>query len=202
MTTKDPSIKQLERFANRTNRNIHYSSKAYPSNAFAPVKHHHRQVYIPNNADHTSILVCHYDPKQFGELEIYCGVFFPISSKEKIIIRQKDILDKLNIFSGNNRAKTGYSVFDSKTMISKCSDSSRLKIFQNQKIQEKILEAFSLDLRMKAGLNAMNLDFVNDLEGKNHLGLYITGQWLLEEDKLEQLFSIAETIRMQILMNN
>lgn len=202
MATEDPSIKKLESFANRTNRSIHYTEKVYPTNALARVRHHRRLLHIPNNTDNTSQLVCHYDPKKFGELEVYCGVFFPVSSKDKVIIRQKDFLDKLNIFSRNKRATTGYSVFDSKTIISECSDRSRLKIFQNQKIQEKILEAFGLDLRMKAGLNAMSLDYIKEFEGKPHLGLYITGQWILEDEKLEQLFGIAETIRSQILMNN
>ncbi|MCU4176841.1 hypothetical protein [Carboxylicivirga sp. N1Y90] len=202
MTTEDPSIKKLKSFANRTNRSVHCSVQAYPTNAMARVRHHQRLLHIPNNADNTSLLVCHYDPKKIGDLEIYCGVFFPVSSKDKIVIRQKDMLDKINIFSKNKRAKTGYSVFDSKTIISECSDHSRLKIFQNQKIQEKILEAFGLDLRMKAGLNAMSLDYIKELEGKPHLGIYITGEWILEDEKLEQLFSIAETIRSQILMNN
>lgn len=202
MTTKDESIRQLESFATRTNRNIRYSVQEYPHNALARVRHHHRLVCIANNPENTSVFVSRYDPKQVGEFEIYGGVFFPVSAKDKIVVRQKDILDKFNIFSRNKFPTTGYSAFDSKTIIKECSDSSRLKIFQNQKIQEKILEAFTLDLRMKAGLNAMNLDFVKELEGRPHFGLYITDQWILEGDKIEQLFSIAEVIRNQIISNN
>ena len=98
-----------------------------------------------------------------------------------------------------NRFKSPYYDFNSKVVIEENDLSLTNKIFNNKLIQELTLEVLTLDERIRVGVNNIKIDIVPDLKGKSTFGIYIAGQWLLNEILLEKLFRLTDRLRNEVI---
>ena len=200
MEQEKSSIDILKEFAKRTGRDIEFSVKDHDYAVLHPVRYHQRSLYITNNPGQTSYFICYGDsgaPANIGEKVLYSGVFIPVDlPRDSIIkIRRKDILDKLNIFKKKKYLRSGFENFDAQATIRGSDSLSAQKIAKSRKVQENILKAFILDESLTIGLNTVNANFVPHLKNQSFLGVYSLNGWILEDKKIEQLFSIMEEIR-------
>jgi hypothetical protein len=200
MEQEKSSIDILKEFAKRTGRDIDFTTKDHDYTIMYAVRYHQRSLYIPNNQNHTSYFICYGDsgaPSNIGESVLYSGVFIPVDlpKHSSIKIRKKDILDKINIFKKKKYLRSGFENFDDKTTIRGNDTLSAQKIAKSRKVQDNILKTFELDVSLTAGLNTVKADFVPHLEGRSLFGIYSLNGWILEDKKIEELFSIMEEIR-------
>ncbi len=201
MEEEKSSIQELQAFAKRSGREIEFSEGAYSSNAMQPIVFHKRFAYIKNNPNSKTYFACFSDPKNVSGIAHYSGVFFslPVSKSTKISLRKKFITDKLNFFSNKEKNKTGSQSFDSKVIFEEFQLTGADRIFTNARAQEIIKKALDFDLRLRVGINGVDMSFVPELKGESHFGIYTTQDWFVEPEKIEMLFKFVEKIRSHII---
>ena len=197
MESEKSEIEILKEFAHRSNRKIEYSEKTYKVGTIKPryfVKSH---VVITDNEDSSLAFVSYGDTQAFGDNTIYSGLFFPISSpnSSKILIRKKNILDKLNPFLKHSNHSDGFSDFNSSVVITDNDYAETTKIFGNKEVQYLTKKAFNLDERIRVGINNFEIEVLPDFKGQSHFGVYMTEQWFLDDAVIEQLFTIADKFK-------
>ena len=196
---EDSNIKILKEFAKSTNRSIEIEEIAYPVTGIRTFQQYKRIIYIPNNPEKTSYFVWFSDPyENIGLPSVFCGAFIPLSSNitSKINIRKKNIIDKLKIFSKNN--KIGNKDFDSKVVISGSINSYTNKLLSKSRIQYQLLEALENNLLINISLNEYNIDFIPELKGETYLSIINPQSWTIESKDIEQMFKQIEKIRTHI----
>jgi len=200
MEEEKTAIQELKEFAKKTKRDIDCDDKAYAATGVNPrilVKQH---AIISNLAENEAYFVNYCDMVAFGDSAMYSGFFFPVEfpSSTLIKVRQRNILDKMNIFSKKSEFKTQSKKFDSKVVIEENDERASGKLFYSQGLQSLILEIFKLDPRLKLCVNHIDTGIVSDLKNKSTLGIYITEQWLLDEQLIKKLYVLVGKLKMKI----
>jgi len=200
MSEEKTAVEELIEFAKKTNREINYSDKGYVASGFNPrtLKKSHAVIFDSQKGG--GYFINYSDMVARGDSAMYSGFFFPIDvpSTSVINVRQKNILDKLNPFLKQSDYKTQSSDFNSKVVFTENDERSTTKIFNNQGIQDLVLEIFNLDPRIKIGVNHIDVGIVPQLKNKSTLGIYILEQWLLEDALIEKLFGLMEKFKNKI----
>jgi hypothetical protein len=194
MESERTSIELLNDFARKTNRKVESSEKPYPTAKLHRVTYHRRTLFMPNDVNEGSYFVCFGDSREFGNYAVFSGVFtsIDIPSSSRIIVRNKDILDKLNPFGKKKYCKTGIPTFDAMTRIEANDPVMVKKIFQERKMQNLVKHAIKLDPGIIISINDADVDFVPGLKGKSQLGIFITREWILDPRLIERLFNIFD----------
>ena len=135
MMSKDESaIDLLNEYARKTGRELIYKEQPYPSAAMQHITYHRRTIFLKDKNRDNIYFACYADSREFGKHAQFSGVFmsadFPLSWT--INIRNKDFLDKLNLFSKNKFQKTGIPSYDAKTCVTANDPLAVKKIFQEK----------------------------------------------------------------------
>ncbi|MCK5169838.1 MAG: hypothetical protein KAQ75_08160, partial [Bacteroidales bacterium] len=95
-----------------------------------------RNVVIKNNQIKGAYFISAQDT-DFDKYRIYSGIFFPVSGCDnyKLLIRQRDQIDKFSFRKNRLRFKIGNSSFDSKVQIETNNDIETHKLLSSSKIQ-------------------------------------------------------------------
>ena len=197
MENDSSSIGILKEFASRTKREVEYTEKPYPSTVIHPVTYHRRTLYIPNNPDKTSYLVCFGDSREFGKYATFSGIFIqcPVPDSVEIEVRHKDILDRFNPFLNKKTHSTGYRNFDSKVIIRGNDQRVVHRIYDKSQVRDLTLKTFKINPALIQGINMDPLNFVPELKGHSNLGIFMIDEWILDTKMIEELFQIAEALR-------
>ena len=202
-TPEEPktALDELTEFAGTTRRKIVTDQIAYPGNLAERVTHSRKTVWIQDTADESCFLAGYHDPKAFGDKELWFGVFFACSLPEKqsFLIREKDILDKLNPFPGNQVFKTGTDSFDSRAFITGTDHDLMTRVLGSSALQQKILEIFQISTNLFFGLNNHDYGFIPAFQHTSVLGIYTTRKWITDPEILEELFIHARLIRRHLI---
>jgi hypothetical protein len=200
MENNQSTIDFFNDFAKRTKRKIYTSETPYPGTFLYGVTNHKRVVIIPNTQEELSFLIGYHDPKSFDKNELFFGVFcvLNIPINETLIIRKKDIVDKLNPFLSKNIFKTDCDSFDSKTIISGTDFSLVGKYIVNSKTQRLILDSLNFNEGINVGINECNLDFVPAFKDKSNFGIFSRQKWIVDTYIIEELFAKIEQFKEQI----
>jgi len=192
------NIEILKEFAKSTNRSIVDRDIPYPLTGIRTFQKYKRMIYVPNNSEKTSFFIWFSDPySKIGMPTIFSGAFIPLSSriKSKVNIRNKNILDKLNILSKTKSNKIGNDRFDSKVVISGDVDSSVKRLLSQSRIQDQLLKALEIEQFMNISLNEYKIDFIPELKGRSYLSIINPQSWDIERNVIEDLFRRIEKIR-------
>ena len=193
-----PNIEILREFAKSTNRSIVYKEIPYPLTGIRTFQKYKRMIYVPNNPENTSYFIWFSDPyAKIGLPTIFSGAFIPLSSriKARINIRNKNILDKLNILSKAKSNKIGNDRFDSKVVISGNVDSSVKRLLSQSRIQDQLLKALEIEQFMNISLNEYKIDFIPEFKGSSYLSIINPQSWDIERNDIEKIFRQIEKIR-------
>jgi len=196
------NIEIIRAFAKSTNRSIVDKELPYPLTGIRTFQKYKRMIYVPNNLEKMSYFIWFSDPyAKTGVPTIYSGAFIPLSSriKSKINIRNKNSIDKLNIFSRTKTNKLGNDHFDSKVVISGKPDSATKRLLSHSKLQDELLTSLEIDMSMNISLNEYNIDFVPDFKGIPYLAIINPQSWTLEKNDIEEIFRQIEKIRNLIV---
>ncbi len=202
MDQEKSAIEILKDFAKKSDRQIDFSENNYPiGSGIHPRFFSFNHAIISDELDQNRYFVSYSDSKGFGDNAMYSGLFFSIESSQTstVRIRKKDFLDKLNPFIKKSRFKSPYYDFSSKVIIEENDISLTNRIFKNKLIQELTLEILNLDGRIRVGVNNIQIGIVPDLKDKAIFGIYITGQWLLDETLLENLFRLTAKLKNEVI---
>jgi len=186
----------LREFAAQTKREVWLEEIPYPSSAIQQVKHHKKMLYIPNGKDRKSILVAFHDHKCLDSKELYFGVFIPLflPNIQKLLIRERNVLDRLNPFLKKHTLSTGHSHFDSHTVVTGNDEPLLRRLFGDSETQNEVIESLKLMVGMYVGINEVNLDFAPAFWGKSNLGIFTTQAWIVDADLIEALYAKAEIL--------
>jgi len=195
------NVEIIREFAKSTNRSIVAKEIPYPLTGIRTFQQYKRMIYVPNNREKTSYFIWFSDPyARIGLPTIFSGAFIPLSSKIKtrINIRNRNILDKLNIFSKTKSNKIGNDSFDSKVVISGNVDLSLKRLLSQTRIQAELLNALEIEQFMNISLNEYKIDFVPELIGIPYLSIINPQSWDLDRNDIEKIFRQIEKIRNAI----
>lgn len=192
------NIEILKEFAKSTNRTIVAKEIPYPITGIRTFQKYKRMIYVPNNTENSSYFIWFSDPyAKIGVPTIYSGAFIPISSKIKssINIRNKNILDKLNLFSKTKSNIIGNYHFDSKVVISGNVDSSVKRLLSQTRLQDQLLKALQIEQSMNVSLSEYKIDFIPEFKGIPYLAIINPQSWIFERNDIEEMFRQIEKIR-------
>ena len=192
------NIEILKEFAKTTNRTIIYKEIPYPLTGIRTFQKYKRMIYIPNNKETTSFFVWFSDPyTKIGLPTVFCGAFIPLPSQitSEINIRNRNILDKINIFSKTKLKQTGNMHFDSKVVISGDIESSTKRFLSRPDLQYQLLKALEIKPFMNVSLNENKIDFIPEIKNTPHLSVINPQSWDLEKNDIEEVFQQIEKIR-------
>ena len=195
------NIELLREFAKSTNRSIEVKELLYPLVGLRATQKFKRMVYIPNNPERTSYFVWFNDPySNIGQTTIFSGAFIPLSSKIKssLNIRNRYILDKLNIFSKTRDNRIGNWQFDSKVVISGKFDAALKRLLSQSKIQKQIMMALEIERYFHISINEYKIEFVPELNNNSHFGIIHQHGWEIDKNNIENMFNRIERIREMI----
>jgi len=200
MEEEKTGIQELKEFAKKTKRDVDCDENAYVASGIRPrtlVKQH---AIISNLAENEAYFVNYCDMAAIGDSAMYSGFFFPVEfpSSTLVKVRQKNILDKMKLFSKKTEFKTQSKEFDSKVIIEENDERASGKLFYSQGLQSLILEIFKLDPRLKLCVNHIDTGIVPDLKNKSTLGIYMTEQWLLDVELIEKLYFLVGKLKVKI----
>ncbi|MDE5422839.1 hypothetical protein L3073_11525 [Ancylomarina sp. DW003] len=194
------AIEELKAFAKKTNREIDFDDKTYAASGINPRNLVKQHAVISNLIEDEPYFVNYCDMAGIGDNSMFSGLFFsvdfPVTTRVKL--RQKNVLDKMNLFSRKSEFKTQSKKFDSKVVIEENDERAFGKLFYSHGIQTLILDIFKLDPRLKLCVNHIDAGIVPDLKNKSTLGIYITEQWLLDEPIIKKLYTLVEKLKMKI----
>lgn len=190
------AVELLTELAAQTKREVSYEEVPYPTSAIYGVKHHKKMLYIPNGKDRKSIVVAFHDPKCMDGKELYFGVFIPLflPNIQKLLIRERNVLDRLNPFLKKHTLTTGHRRFDSHTVVTGNDEPLLRRLFGDSETQNEVIESLKLMEGMYVGINEVNLDFAPAFWGKSNLGIFTTQTWIVEADLIEALYAKAEKL--------
>jgi len=191
-------VEILREFAKSTNRLIVDKEIPYPLTGIRTFQKYKSMIYVPNNSENTSYFIWFSDPyAKIGLPTIFCGAFIPLSSrvKTRINIRNRNILDKLSIFSKTKFNKIGNDHFDSKVVITGDIDSSVRRFLSPTRIQDQLLTALEMEPVMNISLNEHQIDFIPEFKGVPYLAIVNPQKWILEKNDIEEMFRQIEKIR-------
>ena len=195
------NIEILSEFARNTNRAIVSKEIPYPLTGIRTFQQYKRMIYISNNSENTSFLIWFSDPyAKVGLPTIYCGAFIPLPTnvKSKIKIRNRNTLDRLNVFSKTKTILTGNNSFDSKVVISGNMDSSAKELLSRSKTQYQLLKALKIEKLMTISLNEYKIDFLPELSNTPYIAILNQQGWNLDRDCIENMFKEIESLRNTI----
>jgi hypothetical protein len=200
MEEEKTAIEELKEFAKKTNREFDFDDKTYVSSGINPRNLVKQHVIITSSTNDEPYLVNYCDMAGIGDNSMFSGLFFPIDFpvETRIKLRQKNVLDKMNLFSRKSEFKTQSKKFNSKVIIEESDERSFMKLFYSHGVQTLILDIFKLDPRLKLCVNHIDVGIVSELKNKSTLGIYITEQWLLDEAILNKLYSLVGKLKMKI----
>jgi hypothetical protein len=190
------TITILKKIAESTGREIYYTEQPYESSFYNRVILHKRTVYLPGDGQRKTFLIGFSDPKKFDSNEIFFGVFFPvrIPADKKLLIRKKDILDRMNPFAGKDAIKSGIPFFDRNTVI-KGNDTALINFLFNEPDNAKvILNSLQLFDAVRVGFNEVDIDFIPEFKETSNFGIFSLQKWILDTRIIEALFQNVESI--------
>ena len=192
------NIEILTEYAKSTNRKIVSTKEKYPISGIRTFTKFKEVIYIPNNEENTSYFIWFSDPyAKIGLPTIYCGAFISIteSVKSSINIRNRNVIDKLNIFSNTKQNIIGDSKFDSKVVITGEMEPSVKEFLYDLKLQEELLQALKIEPFINISINEYSIDFIPEFKGKSYLSIINPQSWTTDADNIEKIFNQIEKIR-------
>ncbi|MPM04961.1 hypothetical protein SDC9_51242 [bioreactor metagenome] len=199
-TENKSTLDALAEIARLTNRKVFVSEAPYPGTTINPVVLHKRTVYMPDTKNDRCFLAGFSDPKSFDKNNMFFGVFFtvPYSESSTFEIRKKDTLDRMNPFLASKTHKIESGNFNSAAVIKGNDERLMNRILVNGQTQQLIIDALSLEGYWFAGLNAVNLSFVPDMQQHSCFGIYTRQTWITNRERIEELFSLAAGLSKQM----
>ena len=194
------AIEELKEFAKKTRREIDCKDETYTTSGINPRNLVKQHVIMSNSTKDEAYFVNYCDMTGIGDNSMYSGLFFSVDfpTTSCVRLRQKNVLDKMKLFSRKSAFKTQSKKFDAKVVIEENDERIFNKLFYSHGIQTLIIDIFKLDPRLKLCVNHIDTGIVPDLKNKSTLGIYITEQWLLDEAIIKKLYSLVEKLKMKI----
>lgn len=157
--------------------------------------HHVREVHIKNYEYKDSWFISNQTTRS-DKYRSYSGVFVPLIFKYdyKLLIRKRDVLDKLSFRKDRLRFKIGTSDFDSKIYIETNNDIETHKLLSSSGIQSKIIEFLESTERLEISIGNTNL-VIDDDSTKNYLSVIIHMGWMLDKELINSAFKLADILK-------
>ncbi len=155
-----------------------------------------RNVIIKNNTIRDSYFIS-FQGDYFNKYRLYSGVFFPVEGLKNynLLIKNRNVLDKMSFRKNRSRFKIGNSSFDVKLTVETNNDIETHKLLSSSNIQMEIMELMNQRVNLHIGFNEINPDFTKELEGKNYLTIFIPDEWMLNREIIEASFRLGGLLR-------
>jgi len=193
------NIDFLKDFAQRSSRIIQSEEVQLPINliGYKNLPKHRREVSIQDNENSNLFFILYGDYyKSRGDYTYHSGLYTALDGyqKERLKIRKKDILDRLNPSFYRKAIRSGIGSFDRNFAIEGYGESFISKHLSNYLLQEKIKIGLNIKTFCVFGLNETDLSFETHFDGKSGFGILNHQAWVLDETIIEQWFDVMREI--------
>lgn len=197
------AVDVLKQFAKDTGREIYAKEEPFDLGVTSRITYHVRKVYIPVDDKHELFYISYGNSRDFmhDKYANFSGVFFPINLPNTTVlkIRNRDILDKINPFLKESDFKSNNKDFDSKVVIEENDIFSAKSLLNREKIQKITSQILDHNQLLNIGVNNLKIDFVDEINGKSHLGIYLLNDWIIKPEEIEFLFEKVRRIKAALI---
>jgi len=200
MDSNNDNFRVLEEYSKKNSYKIDILSKSYSKTDFRKINTSIESVCI--NFDKDICFYSYYDNKGFDDSDFYCGVFFAINmpKESKLRISSKNVFHRLNPFYRKLSKRSGYFDFDSEAVINTRSSHDQLhKIVANSKVRKLIIDALQINPIIRIGVNMQQN--IPGIDSQSVFGIYISKKWITDTQTIDQMYAIANKIRMELIPN-
>ena len=158
-----------------------------------------RRVIIKNNSIRDSYFIS-FQGDYFDKYRLYSGVFFPVEGYRNysLLIKNRNVLDKISFRKNRNRLKIGNSSFDANLNIETNNEIETHKLLRSSNVQIEMVQFMKKQIDLCIGFNEMNPNFMDDLKEKSYLSLFVTTEWMLEKEMIDEAFKLGELLRSKL----
>ena len=158
-----------------------------------------RRVIIKNNSIRDSYFIS-FQGDYFDKYRLYSGVFFPVEGYRNysLLIKNRNVLDKISFRKNRNRLKIGNSSFDASLNIETNNEIETHKLLSSSNIQIETVQFMKKQVDLCIGFNEINPNFMDDLKEKSYLSLFVTTEWMLEKEMIDEAFKLGELLRSKL----
>ncbi|MFP4025447.1 MAG: hypothetical protein ACLFVR_13065 [Thiohalospira sp.] len=166
--------------------------------------HYTRTVIIKNSEFKNAYFISDHSAN-FDKYRIYSGIFIPVDdaySNYCLLIRKRNLFDKISFKKNAKRFRTGNSNFDNKVYVETTHEMETHKLLSSGKIQMEILDFLNSDDLLHIGYNEINPEFNDELKGHKYLSVFMALNWMLDKQLIDKAFKLGEKLSQKMESNN
>jgi hypothetical protein len=136
----------------------------------------------------------------YTKYRIYSGIFVPVDGlyNYRLLIRKKNILDKLSFRKNAQRFRTGNSRFDQQVYVETNHEMETHKLLSSGKIQMNIMDFLNSENLLHIGLNEINPEFTDELKGRSYLSVFMLLDWILDKSMIDNALQLCKQLKEKL----
>ncbi|MDY6799705.1 MAG: hypothetical protein SVU94_00615 [Bacteroidota bacterium] len=136
----------------------------------------------------------------FDKYRIYSGIFIPVDgfNNYRLLIRKRNIFDKLSFKKNAQRFRTGNSSFDNKVYVETNHEMDTHKLLSSGRIQMEILDFLNSEDLLHIGFNEINPEFTDELKGRQYLSVFMSLSWMLDKLMIDKAITLCEHLKQNL----
>ena len=136
----------------------------------------------------------------FGKYRIYSGIFIPVDGNYnyRLLIRKRNIFDKLSFKKNAQRFRTGNSSFDKEVYVETNHEMDTHKLLSSGRTQMEIQDFLSSEDLLHIGYNEINPEFTDDLKGRKYLSVFMSQSWMLDKSMIDKAITLCEHLKQNL----
>jgi len=138
--------------------------------------------------------------EDFDKYRTYSGIFIPVDGNYnyRLLIRKRNIFDKLSFKKNAQRFRTGNSSFDNKVYVETNHEMDTHKLLSSGRIQMEIQDFLSSDDLLNIGYNEINPEFPDELKGRKCLSVFMSLSWMLDKSMIDKAITLCEHLKQNL----
>ena len=136
----------------------------------------------------------------FDKYRTYSGIFIPVDGNYnyRLLIRKRNIFDKLSFKKNAQRFRTGNSSFDKEVYVETNHEMDTHKLLSSGRIQMEIQDFLSSDDLLNIGYNEINPEFPDELKGRKCLSVFMSLSWMLDKSMIDKAITLCEHLKQNL----
>jgi len=136
----------------------------------------------------------------FDKYRTYSGIFIPVDGNYnyRLLIRKRNIFDKLSFKKNAQRFRTGNSSFDKEVYVETNHEMDTHKLLSSGRTQMEIQDFLSSEDLLHIGYNEINPEFTDELKGRQYLSVFMSLSWMLNKSMIDKAAALCEHLKQNL----
>ncbi|MFO7842929.1 MAG: hypothetical protein R6V16_03890 [Bacteroidales bacterium] len=162
--------------------------------------HYTRRVIIKISELKNIYFISNKSAGDFDKYRTYSGIFIPVDGNYnyRLLIRKRNIFDKLSFKKNAQRFRTGNSSFDNNVYVESNHEMDTHKLLSSGRIQMEIQDFLNSENLLHIGYNVINPEFTDELKGRTCLSVFMSLGWMLDKSMIDKAITLCEQLKQNL----